>query len=1084
MEEGEGSWRSSTARKIELEFHRLIRDNHLDLLSKQWHIVKDHEEQVTDQRGTNALHCAAQYSNQEVFQFFLDQDAFPIDLSDNLGKTALMYACENKSLEPAALILKKLKEVGGEEKVSEEVRKVSKSRDLPLHFILKNTPTKDGDWEKYFFLLDVLLDESEGKKQLIRARNSDGDTPLHVAVSSSKPEVRICRFLLQHKADINQTNKFGYTCLHLAVKAASLELVKFLLTPLWGADASISSSSGTALEMATEAGNEEIKRLLSEAVSTQQQEKTESASKIADVPSKTKPNFANATKSIIGDISQRKNKLQKTTIKDKGFTVERQDGWNSKSSGEATATKAQLTKNSETITRTVSSPNANHSSLDFSKVDASNSTPIPNSARSINNRAKSTTVTVNQIKAAADLNSPNEPKAGNIVPIMINITLPQNLGGTIHQVVLHENCSIDSVKIKLWQSVPRLGVSGGPSRHDYNFFILKTKELIDVDFKKILSYDTVARLYEAKKKIKMHLVFKGTEVIYSQKQQQEQEKEQKREDEENPWKIEADRLAEKCEELNDTIYQMQKSLTLWRDNVITELKSPTLESDKSVILQFVLAKITTILTGDDDVDSESESDEEIEVADGCTFLPRKIDSSIFERFGGAASWTGKTSQTKQKSSRKMTPEEHLERIRYEIIETEETYVAALNILVNLYYIPMTEQQICKQEDARVIFGTIPQINQVHTQLLEKLTSTEKGDITGIVQAFRYILPFLKLYVSFVNDFDKAVARVEKLNKNRQIAAFFNEVKSKPECKKLDLEGFLITPIQRPPRYELLFRDLLKHVPEEAEDERNMIENLLEKVKEINMLINEQKREHESRQRQYKLNELAKPKGIDIFSRPDRTLIKEDYMPIKPLELVTRSERGSMILGNLKFRYRYFFLFDDLFFELRILKSGKYKSLHIFDLENLRVKYTLNEMDDDSDEVCDESFTCQKLENTLTFVLVEKSIDKDTEMEIVKEMVVKASSMEEKLDWMTKIKRVCWSLKENKRKKAEEEKQRAIEAANNNNNNSAPDQESASNGSEPSSSEKDARKSKGKGPRKSLFHRRSKGKKVKVKKKAK
>ena len=52
------------------------------------------------------------------------------------------------------------------------------------------------------------------------------------------------------------------------------------------------------------------------------------------------------------------------------------------------------------------------------------------------------------------------------------ITLPFNLGGTAHQIVLHENISVDSIKVALWKQVPDLWQ--GPDRQDYCLYLRKT----------------------------------------------------------------------------------------------------------------------------------------------------------------------------------------------------------------------------------------------------------------------------------------------------------------------------------------------------------------------------------------------------------------------------------------------------------------------------------------------------------------------------------------------------------------------------------------------------------------------------------
>lgn len=45
---------------------------------------------------------------------------------------------------------------------------------------------------------------------------------------------------------------------------------------------------------------------------------------------------------------------------------------------------------------------------------------------------------------------------------------------------------------------------------------------------------------------------------------------------------------------------------------------------------------------------------------------------------------------------------------------------------------------------------------------------------------------------------------------------------------------------------------------------------------------------------------------------------------------------NLNLNTLKYRKRYFFLFDDMLMEVRELKSGKYKFVHSYDLLHLKV----------------------------------------------------------------------------------------------------------------------------------------------------
>jgi hypothetical protein len=627
-----------------------------------------------------------------------------------------------------------------------------------------------------------------------------------------------------------------------------------------------------------------------------------------------------------------------------------------------------------------------------------------------------------------------------IVPIMLAISLPAEMGGTTHQLVLHQNISIDQVKIALWKQVPALW--DGPSRHDYHLVLAKTKQVIDVEFKKILSFDAINNLYQAKKKLKFKLESKNTVVIQSKTQEDRTRSQTAARP--PAWQVEADKLAKQLSEAEKKLYRMEKKLTEWKTAVDNQLRgvrgagSVIISHEKRLVLQVVSQKIQSVLDDKEEA-TDSESDEEIEVPDGHVFLPRSLNQSIFERFGGKATAAG-PGQKKEEKGKKLTPEQHLERIRSEIVSTEEVYVSGLDILVKVYYEPLlAADTIMSRTDVETIFANLNSIYQIHSQLLSDLQKCPKGDFKSLSAAFVHFVPFLKMYTEYVNNFDKAAKRLDKLENNSRVKAFFEEARKRPECQNLDLRSYLITPVQRLPRYELLLRDLHRHIPDSSAEEKQKINDLLNTVAKVNEHVNESKRAAERRQRLYYLKDAASPKGVNIFSRPDRILVKEDTLPIHVLkkeETEDEESRANLVLGTLKFRKRYFFLFDDMLVEVRELKSGKYKFMRNYDMLNLSV---FSELPIDASESSNppslqgstSAVETKKPSNTegghpdasegpsspstsnggdsgspvqsksLTFVLVENPIGG-----ISREFVIKAKSVEEKQSWMTEIQKAC------------------------------------------------------------------------------
>lgn len=65
---------------------------------------------------------------------------------------------------------------------------------------------------------------------------------------------------------------------------------------------------------------------------------------------------------------------------------------------------------------------------------------------------------------------------------------------------------------------------------------------------------------------------------------------------------------------------------------------------------------------------------------------------------------------------------------------------------------------------------------------------------------------MKVYTQYVKDYDLGLATLLHLQKkNSKFVHFLQEAKENPLCEGKDLQTFLIMPVQRIPRYELLLR---------------------------------------------------------------------------------------------------------------------------------------------------------------------------------------------------------------------------------------------------------------------------------------
>ena len=78
--------------------------------------------------------------------------------------------------------------------------------------------------------------------------------------------------------------------------------------------------------------------------------------------------------------------------------------------------------------------------------------------------------------------------------------------------------------------------------------------------------------------------------------------------------------------------------------------------------------------------------------------------------------------------------------------------------------------------------------------------------------------FIALYSAYMNEFKIAMQTLVKYEHTSPLFCQISKTCSKLEtCDGLSLAAYLLTPVQRLPRYELLLKQLLKHTPEDHPD---------------------------------------------------------------------------------------------------------------------------------------------------------------------------------------------------------------------------------------------------------------------------
>ncbi|XP_063746557.1 protein ECT2 isoform X4 [Eleginops maclovinus] len=188
----------------------------------------------------------------------------------------------------------------------------------------------------------------------------------------------------------------------------------------------------------------------------------------------------------------------------------------------------------------------------------------------------------------------------------------------------------------------------------------------------------------------------------------------------------------------------------------------------------------------------------------------------------------------------------------ELYQTESNYVDILNTIIQLFKVPLEKEEqvggpILAQEEMKTIFGSIPEIHDVHTRIkcdLEDLLTDWSDDNSVGDIILKYSNELVKAYPPFVNFFEMSKETIVRCEKQKpRFHAFLKINQCKPECGRQTLVELLIRPVQRLPSVALLLNDIKKHTPDDNPDKKKL-DKAIESLKEVMTHINEDKRKTE------------------------------------------------------------------------------------------------------------------------------------------------------------------------------------------------------------------------------------------------
>ncbi|KAJ7410813.1 hypothetical protein BTVI_52287 [Pitangus sulphuratus] len=289
---------------------------------------------------------------------------------------------------------------------------------------------------------------------------------------------------------------------------------------------------------------------------------------------------------------------------------------------------------------------------------------------------------------------------------------------------------------------------------------------------------------------------------------------------------------------------------------------------------------------------------------------------------------GETDHQEDKQSKAAGKKTKVYHIAKEIMSSEKVFVDVLKLLhidfrdavahaSRQLGKPVIEDRILNQ-----ILYYLPQLYELNRDLLRELEERLSHwlEHQRIADIFVKKGPYLKMYSTYIKEFDKNVALLdEQCKKNAGFASVVKDFEMSPRCASLALKHYLLKPVQRIPQYRLLLTDYLKNLLEESADYRDTQDALavvIEVANHANDIMKQGDNFQKLMQIQYSLN------GHHEIVQPGRVFLKEGTL---------------MKLSRKVMQPRMFFLFNDALLYTTPVQSGMYKLNNMLSLAGMKVK---------------------------------------------------------------------------------------------------------------------------------------------------
>jgi MFS family permease len=236
----------------------------------------------------------------------------------------------------------------------------------------------------------------------------------------------------------------------------------------------------------------------------------------------------------------------------------------------------------------------------------------------------------------------------------------------------------------------------------------------------------------------------------------------------------------------------------------------------------------------------------------------------------------------------------------ELRSTELSYVKNILVLIKKFYEPLAQLSRSRwrfalsENDLATLFNDITSIASLHQIIYDELKSSSESKV------FTKHLDFFKLYTNYARSYEGILQILSKKKNDKKFRKILYGLQTsrvslegdfaiapedEPNFMNQTLESYLILPIQRIPRYILLFREIEKNMPRRTANlsELQLVDKIIRRLESVCHIINDFQTSHSNALDIVRIQDLIQDGHFyslpDYLLQPHRKFLSKRMLPI-------------------------------------------------------------------------------------------------------------------------------------------------------------------------------------------------------------